>query len=308
MTQVLTSTGATARDWLRQFRVHQWSKNLLLVLPLILAHKLTSLPAVAACFVAVVAFSCFASAIYIINDLIDLPHDREHPTKSKRPLAQGTISIREAAAAAGGLTGVAVLLSAAFLPWRFLAMLAGYGAMSLAYSLWLKRVVVMDVLLLASFYVYRVLIGAAAIDVDASFWLLAFSMFFFLALAIIKRYADLVQAANLGQGELSGRSYTTADVEFFRSLGLSCSVVAVLVLALYLQSYEVTQLYSRPKFLWLVCPLALYWIMRVWLIASRGNMPDDPIVFALRDRVSYAIAGLTGLLILLAKFWGAGGH
>ena len=163
VTQISPGTGATARDWLRQLRVHQWSKNLLLVLPLILAHKVTSLPAVAACLVAVIAFSCCASAVYIINDLIDVPHDREHPTKSKRPIARGVITIRQAVAVAGGLTGVAVLLSIAFLPWMFLAMLAGYGAMSLAYSVRLKRVVVLDVLLLAGFYVYRVLIGAVAI-------------------------------------------------------------------------------------------------------------------------------------------------
>jgi len=261
---------------------------------------------VAACLVAMVAFSLFASAVYIVNDLIDLPHDREHPTKSKRPLAQGIITIRQAAAASGALAGFAALLSVAFLPWMFLVMLAGYGMMSFAYSVWLKRVVVMDVLLLASFYVYRVLIGAEAINVDVSFWLLAFSMFFFLALGIIKRYADLVQAANVGQERVGGREYTTADVEFFRSLGVSSSIGAVLVLAFYIESYDVSRLYSSPKFLWLVCPLALYWIMRVWLIASRGNMPDDPIVFALRDWVSYLVAGLTGILILLAKFWGEG--
>src|SRR5262249_19689947 len=119
-----------------------------------------------------------------------------------------------------------------------------------------------------------------------------------------KRYADLVQAANLGHVELSGRSYSVADLEYFRSLGMSCSVVAVLVLALYVDSYEVRELYSRPEFLYLVCPLALYWIMRAWLMASRGNMPDDPIIFALRDKTSYIVAGLTGLLIVLATFWG----
>jgi len=306
VTQISPDAGASARDWLRQLRVHQWSKNMLLVLPLILAHKVTSLPAVAACFVAVVAFSLCASAVYIINDLIDMPHDREHPTKSKRPVAQGVITIRQGVTAAGGLSAVAALLSIAFLPWAFLAMLVGYAAMSLTYSVRLKRVVVLEVVLLAGFYVYRVLIGVVAISVPVSFWLLAFSMFFFLALGIIKRYADLVQAANLGQTGLSGRSYTTADIDFFRALGMSSSAVAVLVLALYLQSYEVTQFYSSPKFLWLVCPLALYWIMRAWLMARRGKIPDDLIVFALRDRASYMVAGLTGLLILLATVWGRG--
>ena len=164
------------------------------------------------------------------------------------------------------------------MPWLFLAMLVGYGAISLAYSLWLKRMPIVDVIFLAGFYVYRVLIGAVAIEVPASFWLLAFSMFFFLALGTMKRYADLTQAANSGHTGLAGRSYTTSDLEFFRSFGLTCSCLAVLVLALYVDSKEVKDLYRHPQVLWLVCPLALYWIMRAWLVASRGRMPDDPII------------------------------
>jgi 4-hydroxybenzoate polyprenyltransferase len=297
---VTTDANVTVRDWLKQLRVHQWSKNVLLALPLILAHKVTTLPAVIACAIAVASFCFCASAVYIINDWIDLPHDRTHPTKSKRPLARGAILIRHSVGVAIGLLLSAILLPLAFLPTMFVWMLLGYIAVSIAYSLWLKRIVIVDVLLLAGFYVYRVLIGAVAIEVAVSFWLLAFSMFFFLALGIIKRYADLVQAAGANQTELAGRSYTTADIDFFRSMGLSCSCVAVLILALYLQSQDVTALYSRPEILWLVCPLALYWMMRIWLIASRGDMPDDPILFALRDRASYMVGALTALLILFA--------
>jgi len=298
--QISSGAGSTTRDWLRQLRVHQWSKNVLLVLPLVLAHKLSSAPALVACLFGFIAFCCAASAVYMVNDLIDLPHDRSHPTKSKRPLARGAITIRQALAATMVLVGVAIVLSLAFLPFMFLAMLVGYWAMSFGYSLWLKRLAIVDILMLAGFYVYRILIGAVAIDVVVSVWLLAFSMFFFLSLGVIKRYADLLEAAGTGETERAGRSYSTADLEFLRTLGLACGCVATLVLALYLNSSEVVQLYRRPTCLWLVCPLALYWILRAWLIASHGEMHDDPVIFALRDRASYVVAALTAGVILLA--------
>jgi 4-hydroxybenzoate polyprenyltransferase len=295
-----SGTNTTTRDWIKQLRVHQWSKNVLLALPLILAHKVADIPSLFKCAVAFAAFCFCASAVYLINDLIDLPHDRLHSTKSRRPLARGAISIRKAAIVAAILLLASLALPALLLPILFVGMLLGYVAMNLAYSFWLKRLAIVDVLLLAGFYVYRVLIGAVAIQVTVSFWLLAFSLFFFLALGIVKRYADLIQLSNIDQKGLGGRAYTTSDIDYFRSVGLSCGCMAVLVLALYLQSEEVTRLYSHPELLWLVCPLALYWMMRVWLIASRGHMSDDPILFALRDRVSYAVGGLTALLILFA--------
>jgi 4-hydroxybenzoate polyprenyltransferase/phosphoserine phosphatase len=291
---------AGLRDWVRQLRCHQWSKNLLLFAPLILAHQVTSLPAVVACVLAVIAFSFTASAVYIGNDLVDLPHDRQHPRKRNRPLASGVISIRAAALVAAGLLATAVAVSLAFLPQKFLWMLMGYLVLNVAYSIWLKRIAVLDVMLLAGFYVYRVLIGAVAIDVVISPWLLAFSMFFFLGLGLIKRFADLKLAASNEQESVSGRSYTTQDIDFVRSVGTSSSCVAALVLALYLQSDEVTELYKRPEFLWLVCPLVLYWNLRAWFIANRGEMSDDPILFALRDPASYVVGGISAVLLALA--------
>jgi phosphoserine phosphatase len=187
--QISPDASATARDWLRQLGVHQWWKNLLLVLPLVLAHKLSSPSAVFACLVAVIAFCCCASAVYIGNDLVDLPHDRQHPTKPKRPLARGLITIRQVLAAAAGLVAVAGVLSVACLPWTFLAMLVGYLVISFVDSVWLKRVPVMDVILLASFYVYRVLIGAVAIELPFSTSLLVVSIIVFFGVAIIQRYA-----------------------------------------------------------------------------------------------------------------------
>lgn len=291
---------STVRDWIKQLRCHQWSKNLLLVVPLILAHQLASLPAVLACLLAVITFSLAASAVYIGNDLIDLPYDRQHPRKCKRPLARGAISIRAALAVGSGLLAAAVGLSAAFLPGTFVWMLLGYLVLNFCYSVWLKRVAVLDVMLLAGFYVYRVLIGAVAIDVTISPWLLAFSLFFFLGLGMIKRFADLVLAAEVEPAAVAGRAYVAGDIDFFRTLGIASSCIAILVLALYLQSQEVVRLYAHPQLLWLVCPLVLYWNMRAWLIAHRGQMPDDPILFALRDPASYVVGGATALLLLLA--------
>jgi 4-hydroxybenzoate polyprenyltransferase/phosphoserine phosphatase len=290
----------TVRDWMRQLRCHQWSKNLLLIAPLILAHQVTSLPAVMACLVAVIAFSLTASAVYIGNDLVDLPHDRKHVRKRNRPLASGVISIRSAVAAGAGLLAAGFGISLAVLPLTFVWMLLGYVVLNIGYSIWFKRIAVLDVLLLAGFYVYRVLIGAVAIQALISPWLLAFSMFFFLGLGMVKRFADLLLAASNEQASVSGRSYVTGDVDFVRSVGTSSSCVAVLVLALYLQSAEVTHLYKRPEFLWLACPLVLFWTMRAWFIANRGEMSDDPILFALRDPASYAVGAITAVLLVLA--------
>ena len=212
------------------------------------------------------------------------------------------ISIQAAAAVGLGLLVAATAISLAFLPLTFYWMLLGYLGLNVAYSIWLKRIAVLDVMLLAGFYVYRVLIGAVAIQVVISPWLLAFSMFFFLGLGLIKRFADLLLAADNEQVSVSGRSYTTRDIEFVRSLGMSSSCVAALVLALYLQSTEVSRLYKRPEFLWLVCPLVLYWNMRAWFIANRGEMSDDPILFALRDPASYVVGAITAVLLVCATW------
>lgn len=291
---------ASIKAWIRQLRCHQWAKNLLLGVPLILAHQITNFPAVLNCLLAIIAFSLAASAVYIGNDLIDLPHDRQHGRTKKRPLASGAITIRSAAVMGLCLLAAAMGISVASLPRQFSWMLVGYVVLAAAYTLWLKRVAVLDIMLLSSFYVYRVLIGAVAIQAVISPWLPAFSMFFFLGLGMVKRLGDLVVAAKADQVGLGGRSYVIGDVEFFRSAGIASSCVAVLVLALYLQSHEVTRLYARPDVLWLVCPLVLYWNMRAWFIAQRGEMHEDPIIFALRDPVSYIVGGLTGIVLLLA--------
>jgi 4-hydroxybenzoate polyprenyltransferase len=288
------------RDWWKQIRGHQWSKNLLLFAPLVLAHLVTSPPAVVAAVLAVIVFSLTASSVYIANDLVDLPHDRQHARTRNRPLASGLISIRSALVVGALFLVIGFGVSLAFLPPTFTVMLLGYLVFNALYSLWLKRIPVLDMLLLAGFYVYRVLIGGVAVGAVISPWLPAFSMFFFLSLGIIKRYSDLMLAARHNQTKVAGRSYTMADIDFIRTAGISSSCVAVLVLALYLQSAEVTHLYHRPQILWLVCPLVLYWSLRAWYIANRGEMDDDPINFALRDVTSYVVGAITAALLLAA--------
>lgn len=299
--QLRSLQGSRMADWRKQLRVHQWSKNALLAVPLVLSHQYTSLPAVLICLLTILLFSLCASAVYIINDLLDLPDDRRHPTKCNRPLARGAISIKSAAIVALGLLLFAMAFSLALVSPLFTIMLAGYVVFNLVYSFFLKRVPVLDIVILAGFYTYRVLIGAVAIDVAISFWLLAFSLFFFLNLAIIKRYADLLQTNEAGKTDLLGRSYTTEDIGFFQAIASATSCVSVLILMLYLQSDEVKEIYRHPQVLWLVSPVIMYWMIRVLLIASRGKMPDDPILFALRDRVSYYSLAICGLLLFIAK-------
>lgn len=299
--QLPSLQGSRPADWLKQLRVHQWSKNALLAVPLVLAHQYTSLQSTLICLVAILAFSFCASAVYIINDLLDLPDDRQHPTKRNRPIARGAISIKSAVIVALCLLLLSVALSLLATPPLFSLMLAGYFVSNLVYSFFLKNVPVLDIVTLAGFYTYRVLIGAVAIDVTISFWLLAFSLFFFLNLATIKRYADLIQTKKAGKTDQSGQSYTTEDIGFFQSIASATSCVSVLILMLYLQSNEALDNYSRPKVLWLVSPVIMFWIIRILLIATRGKMPDDPVLFAIRDRVSYYALGICGLLLLLAK-------
>jgi 4-hydroxybenzoate polyprenyltransferase len=290
------------RAWVSQLRCHQWSKNLLLLVPLILAHEVNAPRAVVAAILAVLTFSLVASAVYILNDWIDIPFDRQHPRKRSRPLASNEITAAKAATVACALFGAGIGLSLLLLPTHYVWMLVGYVGLNLVYSLWLKRVAILDVLLLAGFYVYRVIAGAVAVQVQASFWLLAFSMFFFLGLGLMKRFADLVLANANGTNGVAGRTYDQGDADFIRSFGTASSCVAVLVLALYLQSHDVTQLYPHPQYLWLVSPLVLYWSMRAWLVAQRGQMPDDPIVFSLYDPASYVTGALTALMLLLASW------
>lgn len=283
---------------LRILRLHQWSKNVLVFLAPIGAHRLGDGPVLRAAGLAFLAFGLTASALYVVNDLVDREADRRHPVKRHRPFAAGQLSpaVGLALAAALALGGAAVAWT---LPRPFLLLLGGYAVATSAYTLWLKRLLVADVLVLAGLYTVRLYGGALATDLPVSEWLASFSMFLFLSLALLKRGAELVGA----EGALAGRGYRAEDRAPIFAMGTASSYAAVLVLSLYLSSPEVRRLYVTPAWLWALCPLVLYWVSRLWLLAGRGRVVEDPVVFALQDRPSW----ITGALAALVLWLGARG-
>ncbi len=286
---------------LSAIRVKQWVKNLLLAVPLVLAHEVADPRRLIAVAAAMFAFCLTSSAAYLLNDLLDLDADRHHPIKKHRPLASGALSITVAAAVAPALLVAAVAVALA-LPRPFLLSLLAYFVCTVSYSVYLKRVVLVDVIMLAGLYTLRILAGGAAAAVEISQWLAAFATFFFLSMALLKRYSELQRLVVEKRLAPRGRGYTTRDVQQIAAFGSGSGYVAALVMALYINSPEVTRLYSRPQLLWLMCVLVIYWISRAWLMADRGELDDDPILFALTDKVSYAVGILAGL-VLLAASW-----
>lgn len=297
VTRHLPRQGGGLRAWVRAIRVHQWLKNLLVFVPLLAAHLFTDSAAATQALAAFFAFSLCASGVYVLNDLLDLPSDRQHPRKRLRPFASGELPLLH------GLAAAPLLALAGFaLAWlcspAFAAVLGVYYAATLAYSLRLKRVHMLDVMLLAGLYTIRIIGGAVAVGVPLSFWLLAFSMFLFLSLAMLKRYTELFALSAAGREEASGRGYASGDLSLLQALGGSAGYLSVLVLALYINSPDSMELYSRPQVLWLLCPLLLYWISRAWSLVQRGRMHDDPVVFAITDRVSQALGAMFVLVVL----------
>ena len=298
----LPGLGGGPRDWFRAWRPHQWVKNILVFVPLVAAHETQAGPYLVAAGV-FVALSAVASGSYLLNDLLDLPHDRGHPARRRRPLAAGKAPLLPmigvgAGLAAGGLA-LAFWLSAAAGLW-----VLAYLAVTCAYSLSLKRKTFLDVVTLAMLHAVRVLAGAAAVSVPLSPWLLAFFLFLFLALAIVKRQGELRGLRASDRSAVAGRAYRAEDFPVMAALGAASGVASVVILTLYIQSPETAERYARPEFLWPICPLLLYWLGRLALLASRGSaggadsrrVPDndDPLIFALRDRTSW----LTGLAVL----------
>lgn len=290
---------ATVGDYLRALRVHQWLKNLLVFVPLITALQFTDTAALANLVIAFVAFSLCASSVYVLNDLVDLGDDRQHPRKCERPFACGALSIAQGFGLVGVLLAASIAV-ALLLPWAFLAVLAGYYALTLAYSFGLKRAEILDILALALLYTIRIVAGGAAAGITLSFWLLAFSMFLFLSLALAKRCAELSVMRERGQERAPGRAYRVHDLPLLHALGAGAGYIAVLVLALYLTSGAVQRAYTVPGLLWVFCPMLLYWITRTWLMTHRGEMHDDPVVFAARDRGSQVLAVLGAAVIWFA--------
>lgn len=297
--EVLRGNSSTWKDWLKAMRLHQWLKNALLFVPLLAAHQLFKLDAFFIGLIAFVLFGLCASSVYLLNDLLDLADDRHHTSKRKRPFASGKLSIRDGLIVFPALLASSFLLAICLLPWPFVASLAGYYGLTLIYSLYLKRYMAVDVIALAMLYTMRIIAGAAALGLPLTFWILAFSMFIFLSLALVKRYAELLDARSKGEHEQTrGRGYYPVDLEMIASLGASSGYLSVMVLALYIHDQSTVQLYQYAHIIWLACPLLLFWITRIWMLTHRGLMHEDPVVFASHDRTSLIV----GILFLLI-FW-----
>lgn len=299
--EVMLSNVSGVKDWRKALRLHQWMKNILIFVPLLAAHQLGNYLLIGQGVMAFLFFGLCASSVYLLNDLLDLADDRHHGTKRLRPFASGRLSI------SSGIMVFPVLLIGAFagaallLPWEFVATLVAYYILTFAYSLWLKRQMAVDVIALAALYTLRIIAGAAAFGLELTFWILAFSMFMFLSLALVKRYAELGEARRKGLIQKTrGRGYYPGDLEMISSLGASSGYLAVMVLALYIHDQATSSLYSHPQIIWLACPLLLFWVTRIWMLTHRGQMHDDPVVFAIRDRVSLMVGTLFCLVFWVA--------
>ena len=280
----LVTKGGSIRPYIKAVRPHQWLKNCLVFLPMLAAQQLDG----ATFLLSLLAFICFsvvASSVYVLNDLLDLAADRAHPRKKDRPFASGSIPIAHGAWMAAGLLllGAALAVSISV---GFLLAMAAYYVLTAAYSLHLKRRIVIDICVLAGLYTARIVAGGVATGIPLSVWLLAFSVFFFLSLAAVKRQAELIDSVQRGNIEASGRGYHVDDLPIISMIAIGAGYVSVLVLTLYVNSPAVVQLYAQPEALWGVCGVLLYWITRTVMVAHRGNMHDDPVIYAAKDRTS----------------------
>ncbi|GGD46236.1 UbiA family prenyltransferase [Sinisalibacter lacisalsi] len=295
-----TPAGQTrAADLLRAMRPHQWVKNLLVFLPLVVAHRFDALT-FGWSLVAFVSFGLIASAVYLVNDLIDLPADRRHESKRNRPFASGRLPLRVGTWMAPGLFAAGLALAALSGPALF-AVMALYALTTTAYSLRLKGTLAADVLVLAVLYTLRIIAGAAATGIIPSMWLLSFSIFLFLSLAAVKRVAELVDHEQNGaQRKVAGRAYVAEDRPVVAMIATSSGFLAVLVLALYIDSPDVRGQYGMPQILWGICLVLLFWVSRIVLLAYRGLVDQDPVVFALTDRTSQVTGLVTAALFVAA--------
>jgi 4-hydroxybenzoate polyprenyltransferase len=294
---------ATARDVVGLLRPHQWLKNLLVLVALFTAQKVEQGTPTLRALAMLVAFCLVSSSVYVLNDLADLVADRSHATKCRRPLASGAVGVLTAWLLWPVLLVLGAAVAILTVPGTACLWLLAYYAGTVAYTFGAKREAVLDVIVLAGLYTVRIIAGAAAISVPTSIWLLTFSMSIFTSLALVKRVSELTRAIDRG-GVLRGRGYELRDLGTLKSLGVTASYAAVVVLALYVHDPETAHLYETPSILWLVVPLMLYWSSRLWLLADRGEIDEDPLLFATKDRASYVILVSTALAFTAAKFIG----
>lgn len=301
MTTTTHTEAASPLLLVRALRPHQWVKNVLLFVPLVTSHRIWPLDWVPQGLLALVSFSLVASGTYVVNDLLDREADRAHPAKRHRPFASGALSVRT-----GVVLAAAALVAGGLAAWplgpRYAFVLGCYLGLTLAYSLWIKRVALLDVIVLAALYSLRVMAGHTVFAIPHSEWLLGFIVFLFLGLALVKRYAELLllQDVNSDTAASARRGYTPRDLELVGYLGTSSSFLSVLVFALYITSEQVRELYRHPELLWLVTPVLLYWLARVWRVAHHGQMDADPVIYALRDPVSYGVGAVMIVLLVAA--------
>jgi 4-hydroxybenzoate polyprenyltransferase len=297
--QVFEVDAAGWQVWLRPLRLYQWLKNTLVFVPLLAAHRFHDIGLLVSACVAFLSFGLCASSVYMLNDLLDLPDDRRHPRKRHRAFASGVLPLTAGLWMIPLLLGLSIGVAQA-LPRPFLIVLGIYYGMTLAYSLRLKKIVILDAIVLAALFTVRMMAGSAAVAIWPSSWLLALSMFLFISLALVKRYAELVTMRIEHGPSARARSYVVSDAELLAAMGVASAFVAVLVLVLYIASGPAQLYYGRHQVIWLACPFFLYWICYIWLVAHRGGMHDDPMVFALKDRSSRFALGLMAIIMILA--------
>lgn len=279
--------------------MHQWVKNLLIFVPLLAAHRWGDPELLLKTMLAFFSFSFVASSVYIINDLVDLKADQLHPRKKNRPFASGAIPVKVGFILAPLCLVIGFILGY-FAGASFLKVLSFYFFLTCLYSFRVKKLLLWDVIFLAGLYTLRIFAGSAATQIEISKWLLAFSLFIFLSLAFVKRVSELKANKQKSGEALPGRGYQALDEEALGSLGSASGYLSVLVFAFYVNSPEVARFYREPDWLWFICPFILYWISRVWIIARRGQLHDDPIVFAIKDKVSYAVCACVGFILWMA--------
>lgn len=297
--KILVGKKNSLKIWAKALRLHQWVKNSLIFVPLLASHKISDIDLIFKGALAFLFFGLCASHVYLFNDLIDLKNDRTHKSKRFRPLAAGLISIPAALSVSFVLLAFSLIGAFCTLPLWFGISLLAYYFLTFAYSLFLKRIMMFDVITLAALYTMRIIAGTFAFELSLTFWMLAFSMFIFLSLSLVKRFTELHDQRSQGQTEIAqGRGYYPSDLEMISSLGAAAGYLSVMILALYIQDQSTVKLYAHPKIIWFACPILLYWISRVWMLAHRGQMHEDPVVFAIKDRFSW----VTGILFAII-FW-----
>ncbi|MCX7735143.1 MAG: UbiA family prenyltransferase [Candidatus Kapabacteria bacterium] len=298
--KVFEKKNNTLKLILKEIRVHQWLKNLLIFLPLLMAHKLDNVELIIKSIIAFFSFSFVASFVYVINDLLDIEADRKHPRKKNRPIASGNLSIKTALVIIPILFILGLGSSLLFLSLEFTIVLLIYLFITTLYSFYLKKIYILDIFILSILYTIRLIGGAVAVDVIVSKWLLAFSVFLFLSLAILKRFTELRVMQMENKNKTSGRGYIVDDLNLISILGPTSGYLSVVIFALYIYSPEVLKLYNVPELLWPVAIFILLWITRIWFLANRNEMDDDPIVFTVKDKTSHLIFSIITILIILA--------